>query len=200
MPSSRNAVETTTAPAVRAPRWRRGFGLVAALSALVVSTVACTALIIHLSWSWTAQQNVADVVDQWNAQIAGSLRRELQGLVAAALSLQEAVRAIFAEGALMTTEPEKRAVLLLSLLRSQPGVSWVSLGLPDGGFVGAQKQGEHEIDLVEVERRGAPTLHVDHYGESEDGMMWRAGRERRRQQHGRTPARCVPGARTPSAS
>ncbi len=174
MPSSRSAVETIAAPAVRAPRWRRGFGLVAALSALVVSTVACTALIIHLSWSWTAQQNVADVVDQLNAQIAGSVRRELQGLVAATLSLQEAVRSIFAEGALMPTEPEKRAVLFLSLLRSQPGVSWVSLGLPDGGFVGAQRQGEHEIDLVEVERRAPPVLHVDHYRETTDGMLLRA--------------------------
>src|SRR5260370_13073868 len=108
MPSSRNAVETTTAPAVRAPRWRRGFGLIAALSTLVVSTVACTALVIHLSWSWTAQQNVADVVDQLNAQIAGSVRRDVQGLVAATLSLPETVRSIFAQGALMPTKPANR--------------------------------------------------------------------------------------------
>src|SRR5260221_3255207 len=174
MSSKRNAVKELAAPAEGAPRWRRAFGLVAALSALVVSTVAFTALIIHLSWSWTAQQNVADVVDQLNTQIAGSVRRELQGLVAATLSLQEAVRAIFAEGALMTTEPEKRAVLFRSLLRSQPGISWVSLGLPDGGFVGAQKQGEHGIDLVEVERGSAPMLHVDHYGEAKDDMLLRA--------------------------
>ncbi len=81
-------------------RWRRAFGLRTALSALVVSTVACTALVIHLSWSWTAQENVADVVGQLNGQIAGSVRREVQGLVAATLSLQETVRAIVAEGGL----------------------------------------------------------------------------------------------------
>jgi adenylate cyclase len=154
----------------RAGHWRRAFGLRAALSALVVSTVACTALVIHLSWSWTAQQNVADVVDQLNAQIAGSVRREVQGLVATTLALQETVRSIFAQGALMTTEMDKRAVLFLSLLRSQPGVSWVSLGLPDGSFVGAQKQGEHEVDLVEVERRTVPMLRVDHYLASADGI------------------------------
>src|SRR3954453_8070679 len=93
----------------RQPRWRRAFGLVAALSTLVLSTVAGTALVIHLSWSWTAQENVADIVGQLNAQIAGSVRREVQGLVASTLALQEAVRAIFAQGALMTDEPERRA-------------------------------------------------------------------------------------------
>src|SRR5882672_3896874 len=135
--------EIAAQPVPRVPRWRGAFGLVAALSTLVVSTVACTALVIHLSWSWTAQQNVADVVGQLNAQIAGSVRREVQGLVASTLALQETVRSIFAQGALMTTDMDKRAILFLSLLRSQPDVSWVSLGLPDGSFVGAQKQGEH---------------------------------------------------------
>src|SRR5260370_30674279 len=87
------------AAADRAARWRRAFGLRTALSALVISTVACTALVIHLSWSWTAQQNVADVVGQLNVQISASVRREGQALVAATLSLQEAVRSIFAKRA-----------------------------------------------------------------------------------------------------
>ncbi len=169
-------VETRGEPVPRLPRRRRAFGLVAALSTLVVSTVACTALVIHLSWSWTARENVADIVAQLNAQIAGSVRRDIQGLVATTLSLQEAVRSIFARGALMTGEPDKRATLFLSLLRSQPGISWVSLGLPDGGFVGAQKQGERAIDLVAVERGAAPVLHVDHYDATADGVALR-GRE-----------------------
>jgi len=173
MSHSRREPTATLPSGGRVASWRRAFGLRTALSTLVVSTVACTALVIHLSWSWTARQNVAEIVGQLNAQIAGSVRREVQGLVAETLALQETVRSIFAHGALMTTEPEKRAVLLLSLLRWQPGVSWVSLGLPDGGFVGAQKQGEHEVDLVEVDRRATPVLHVDHYAAVSDGMALR---------------------------
>jgi adenylate cyclase len=166
---------TEAAPCVtgaknRAGRWRRAFSLRAALSALVVSTVACTALVIHLTWSWTAQQNVADVVSQLNAQISGSVRREVQGLVSTTLSLQEAVRSMFAQGNPMTADPATRDVLLLSLLRSQPGISWVSLGLPDGGFIGAQKQGERDVDLVQVERRPLPVLRVDHYIAMQDGI------------------------------
>src|SRR5215470_11340589 len=125
------------------PKWRGIFGLRTALATLVVSTVALTALVIHLSWSWTAQANVADVVEKLNAQISGSVRREVEGLVAGTLSLQEAVRSIFTQGALMTTEPQRRSVFFLSLLRSQPGVSWVSLGLPDGGYVGAHRESEN---------------------------------------------------------
>src|SRR5260221_881758 len=169
-------VETSGEPVPRLPHRRRAFGLVAALSTLVVSTVACTALVIHLSWSWTARENVADIVAQLTAQIGGSVRRDIQGLVATTLALQEAVRSIFARGALMTGEPDKRATLFLSLLRSQPGISWVSLGLPDGGFVGAQKQGEQAIDLVAIERGAAPVLHVDHYDATAGGTALR-GRE-----------------------
>jgi adenylate cyclase len=165
--------ESAAEPLPRMKRWRRAFGLVAALSTLVVSTVAGTALVIHLSWSWTAQENVADIVSQLNAQIAGSVRREVQGLVASTLSLQEAVRSIFARGALMTGEPERRATLFLSLLRAQPGISWLSLGLPDGGFVGAHKRGEHAVDLVEIDRTTTPPLRVDHYETMEDGIALR---------------------------
>src|SRR5258708_916517 len=85
-----------------APWWRRLAGLRAALSTLVVSTVACTALVIHLSWSWTARENVAEIVGQLNAQIAGSVGHDVRGLVAATLSLQETVRSLFSEGAVMT--------------------------------------------------------------------------------------------------
>jgi hypothetical protein len=73
---------------VSAARWRRAIGLRLALAALVVSTVGCTALVIHLTWSWTARRNVADIVGQLNAQISGSVRREVQGVVAATLALQ----------------------------------------------------------------------------------------------------------------
>src|SRR5437764_5422909 len=138
----------SAAPLPRVPRWRRAFGLVAALSTLVVSTVACTALVIHLSWSWTARQNVADIVAQLNAQIAGAVRRDVEGLVAATLSLEEAVRSIFARGALMTSEPDKRATLFLSLLRSQPGISWCSLGRPDGGLARGRKQAARRTHFV----------------------------------------------------
>ena len=161
-------------PHVRPARWRRTLGLRLALAALVVATVDCTALVIHLTWAWTARENVADVVGQLDAQISGSVRREVQGVVAATLALQEVVRATFAAGVLMTSEREKRAALFLASLRAQAGISWVGLGLPDGGFVGAQKQGERGIDLVEVDRVAPmPELRVAHYAVRDGAMALR---------------------------
>jgi adenylate cyclase len=144
-------------------RFRRIFGLRTALSTLVASTVAATALIIHLSWSATAEQNVADVAGQLNDQIAASVRRELKGMVASSLSLQEAVRSIIERGGIMASEADRRDVVLISLLRSTPGISWVSLGLPNGSFVGAQKLRDDAIDLVEVDRSATPIQRVAHY-------------------------------------
>src|SRR5262249_44966082 len=57
---------------------RRRLGLRLVLTLLVVVTVAVTALLIHLTWSYTAYRNVRDVVGQLNAQIVDSVHRELR--------------------------------------------------------------------------------------------------------------------------
>ena len=36
------------------------------------------------------------------------------------------------------------------MLRSQPSLSWISLGFPDGSFFGARKASDTEIDMIEV--------------------------------------------------
>ena len=51
-----------------------------ALALFVVLSVLGTALLIHLSWSYTARQNVADVAKQLNEQIVASIRTELTDL------------------------------------------------------------------------------------------------------------------------
>jgi adenylate cyclase len=133
----------------RRPRQKR-LGLRVALALLVSTTVALTALLIHLSWSYTARQNVADVVTQLNRQIVDSIHHEVRGVLDDAWSMQEAVRSIFFQGTIRTSDESKREFLFLSLLRSQPSLSWISLGFPDGNFFGAHKVSDDEIDMVEV--------------------------------------------------
>ena len=61
---------TPTAASPRVPRRQRHkLGLRGALTALVLSTVILTALLIHLFWSVAARRNVGDVVGQLNRQI-----------------------------------------------------------------------------------------------------------------------------------
>jgi adenylate cyclase len=148
--SIRLAVSRTHVSA-RFPR-RQGYklGLRGALTALVLSTVVMTALLIHLFWSIAARRNVGDVVGQLNRQIVDSIHHELHGVLDDASSMEEAVRSIFFQGTIKVTDEGKREFVFLALLRSQPSLSWISLGFPDGGFFGARKASDTEIDMIEV--------------------------------------------------
>jgi adenylate cyclase len=155
---------------------RKRLGLRLALAILVSSTVALTALLIHLSWSFTARQNVADVVAQLNRQIVESIHHEVRGVLDDAWSMQEAVRSIFFQGTIRTSDESKREFLFLSLLRSQPSLSWISLGFPNGNFFGAHKVSDDEIDMVEVKwdaaHRGAQRR-IDYYAPDVGDIIFR---------------------------
>src|SRR5690349_10208185 len=62
-------------------RVSRKLGLRAALTSLVLLTVSVTAIFIHLTWSYTARRNVADVAGQLNQQIVGSIEHEVRGIL-----------------------------------------------------------------------------------------------------------------------
>jgi adenylate cyclase len=137
-----------------------------ALTALVLGTVALTALLIHLVWLFTARHNVGDVVGQLNRQIVASIHHELHGVLDDASSMEEAVRSIFFQGTIKVTDEGKREFVFLSLLRSQPSLSWISLGFPDGGFFGARKASDTEIDMIEVKwdpATGTARQRTDYY-------------------------------------
>ena len=148
------ASRTDAAP--RAPR-RQGYklGLRGALTALVLGTVVLTALLIHLFWSVAARRNVGDVVGQLNRQIVESIHHELHSVLDDASSMEEAVRSIFFQGTIKVTDEGKREFVFLALLRSQPSLSWISLGFPDGGFFGSRKASDTEIDMIEVKWNAA---------------------------------------------
>jgi adenylate cyclase len=147
-----------------------------ALTALVLLAVAVTALLIHLTWSFAARRNVADVAGQLNRQIVGSVQHELRGILNDAWSVQEAVRSIFFQEAIKPTDEAKREFIFLALLRSHPALSWLAFGFPDGAFFGALKAGDEEFDMVEVKRdpeTGMRRLRVDTYTPDEGDVMFR---------------------------
>ncbi len=157
----------------------RKVGLRAALTGLVLLTVTVTALLIHLTWSYTARQNVRDVAGQLNRQIVGSIQHELRGTLNEAWSVQEAVRSIFFQDAIRPTDEAKREFIFLALLRSNPTLSWIALGFPDGNYFGALRADDAEFDMVEVKpdpETGMRRRRVDTYTPDEDDVMFR-GRE-----------------------
>jgi adenylate cyclase len=172
----------TTAPPVEepaTPRALRKLGLRTALTGLVLLTVTVTALLIHLTWFYASRRNVADVVEQLNRQIVGSVQHEVRATLNDAWSVQEAVQSIFFQEAIKPTDEAKREFIFLALLRSHPTLSWIAVGFPDGGFFGALKAADDEIDMVEVKRNpetGIRQQRVDTYTPQSGDVLFR-GRE-----------------------
>jgi adenylate cyclase len=176
------APDTAAVPLIEAPakqRAHRKLGLRAALTGLVLLTVAVTAILIHLTWFYASRRNVADVVGQLNRQIVASVQHEVRATLNDAWSVQEAVQSIFFQEAIKPTDEAKREFIFLALLRSHPTLSWIALGFPDGGFFGALKASDEEIEMVEVKRNpdtGKRQQRVDTYTPQPGDVLFR-GRE-----------------------
>jgi adenylate cyclase len=145
-------------PDIHPPGPRAVVALRTALTLLVLLSVLSTALLIHLSWSYTARQNVTDVAAQLNGQIVDSIRGKLTDILINAQATEEAVRVIFAQGAITPEDEGKREFIFRALLQSQPVLSWIAFGWPTGEFFGAQKLEGDEIHMVEVRKN--PLLHT----------------------------------------
>jgi adenylate cyclase len=130
------------------PRWRPSLGAV--LSVTLLLSVLLTAALIHFSWQTVARANLKDLVGQLNDKIAGSIQQEVASVIANATAAQEAVRTIFFQNVITPQDEAKREFIFLALLQSQPSLSWISFGWPDGHFFGAEKLGNESILMVEV--------------------------------------------------
>lgn len=127
-------------------------GLKLVLTGLVLLTVLLTAVLVHVLWSYTARRNVEDVVGQLNQEIATTVKNELGGVRDQAVAAQLAVSTLFTSGVIELTEEGKRDNMLQSLLQSQPSLSWISIGVPDGQFFGARRVSDQELHLVIIDR------------------------------------------------
>jgi adenylate cyclase len=146
-------------------RFRPRLTLRVALAGIVLLGVLTTALLIHLSWAHTARQNVSDVAGQLNGQIVDSIRGKLNDVLSNAQAAEESIRSIFAQGAITPEDEGKREFVFLSILQSQPALSWISFGWPSGDFFGAEKTDE-EIHMIEVtwdDITGRATRRLDRY-------------------------------------
>jgi adenylate cyclase len=133
-----------------APGPRRRVALRTALTLFVMLSVLSTALLIHLSWSRTARDNVVEVARQLNGQIADSIGGKLGDIQRNAAATQDAVRSIFVQGAITPQDEGKREFIFLALLQAQPELSWIAFGWPTGEFFGAEKVSEDLVQMVEV--------------------------------------------------
>ena len=60
------------------------------------------------------------------------------------------MRTLLAEKVFEPGDARKREVVFLSQLQSQPTISWVAFGWPDGSFFAGHKLGDAVIEMLEI--------------------------------------------------
>jgi adenylate cyclase len=125
-------------------------GIRTAISALVLTSIVVSAIGVHLLW-WRTAQNVSQTLaNTINDQIVSAVGDELQSVTSEARSSMSAVRTLLAEKVFDPRDARKREVVLRSQLLSQPTISWVAFGWPDGSFFAGHKLGNTIIEMLEV--------------------------------------------------
>src|SRR5229473_3611095 len=139
-------------------------GIRLAISALVLASILISVGAVHALWWRTAEANSRELASTINQQIVAAVEKEIAALDTAARSAHSAIRTLFFQNVLETREADKREFVFLSQLQSQPALSWVAFGLPDGTFSAAHKLGDEHLEMMEVSQvDGALTRRIDKY-------------------------------------
>src|SRR2546421_5401606 len=125
-------------------------GIRLAITSLVLASIIVSAIGVHLLWWRTAEGNSQALAATINEQIVSAVRKELETITTQARAAHTAIRTLFLQNVLETREADKREFVFLSQLQSQPSVSWVAFGWPDGSFFAAHKLGDSGLEMMEI--------------------------------------------------
>src|SRR3954454_20962281 len=125
-------------------------GIRSAISALVLTSIAVSAVGVHLLWWRTANQVSQTLADTINDQIVAAVADQLQSITTEARSASIAVRALITEKVLDIRDEKRRKFVFLSQLQAQPTISWVAFGWPDGEFYAAHKLGDNAVEILTI--------------------------------------------------
>jgi adenylate cyclase len=135
-----------------------------AVSALVLTAILLTAAASSLLWWRTAESISRELASTIDEQIVAAVRKEVLAIVDEARAAHTAVRTLFLQNVLDTREADKREFVFLSQLQSQPTISWVAFGWPDGSFFAAHKLGDGHLEMMEISKTDHPgERRVDEY-------------------------------------
>src|SRR5712672_1438614 len=140
-------------------------GIRLAISGLVLASIMVSAIGVHILWWRTAEANNHALADTINGQIVSTVEKELATITTEARAAHTAIRTLFVQHVLETREADKREFVFLSQLQSQPNISWVAFGWPDGAFFAAHKLGDLGLEMMEIAPvDGAIKRRIDQYG------------------------------------
>lgn len=126
-------------------------GIRLAISALVLMSIAVSALSVHLLWWRTADDTSQTLARTINEQIVLAVEQELLSITTEAKSVYIAIGTMLGKKVIDLHDAEKREFVFLSQLVSQPTISWVMFGWPNGEFFAAHKLGDSVVESVKVD-------------------------------------------------
>jgi adenylate cyclase len=139
-------------------------GIRLAISSLVLASILVSAIGVHLLWWRTAEMNSHTLAETIDEQIVAAVEKELAAITTEARAAHTAIRTLFVQNVLDTREADKREFVFLSQLQSQPSISWVAFGWPNGDFFAAHKLGDLGLEMMEIARvDGVIKRRVDTY-------------------------------------
>ena len=134
------------------------------VSSLVLTAILLTAAASSLLWWRTAESISRELASTIDEQIVAAVRKEVLAIVDDARAAHTAIRTLFLQNVLDTREADKREFVFLSQLQSQPTISWVAFGWPDGSFFAAHKLGDGHLEMMEISKTDHPgQRRVDEY-------------------------------------
>ena len=125
-------------------------GVRLAVSGLVLLSIVVTAFGVHFLWWRTAQETSQTLAKTINEQIASAVSKELFSITIETTSAFIAARALFIRHVVETDDIDKRELMFLSLLQSQPSISWITFGTPNGAMSAAHKLGDDGAEIFSI--------------------------------------------------
>lgn len=122
-----------------------------AVSMLVALSIGVSTFIVHSLWWTTARDNSQMLAAEINGQISNTVRIEVGLTLRSAEAAWAAVRTIFIQNVVETRQADKREFVFLSQLQSQPNISWITFGWPDGNFFAAHRLGDSGLEMIEID-------------------------------------------------
>lgn len=123
-------------PAIR----RKTIGLKTSLAGVILLTVSITAAVIHIPWALTSRKNIANIVNQLNQEIVRGVNDEVDKLFSDTVSTQNMIQEMFEKNVINIEDKEQRSAFYFTFLKSNPNISWISFGYPNGDFFGTQRE------------------------------------------------------------
>ncbi len=125
-------------------------GIRLAISGLVLASILISAIGVHVLWWRAAEANSRALAATINEQIVSAVEKQLATITTEARAAHNAISTLFVQHVLETREADKREFVFLSQLQSQPNISWVAFGWPDGAFFAAHKLGDLGLEMMEI--------------------------------------------------